>query len=45
MIKPAGKGKYVVVSKKTGKPLSKPMSHDKATKRLQQIEYFKKKGK
>jgi len=37
-------GKYKVVSK-SGKNLSKPMSKKKAKKRLQQIEYFKHKGK
>jgi hypothetical protein len=44
MIVSAGNGKYLVVSK-TGKRLSKPMSKKKAKKRLQQIEYFKHKGK
>lgn len=36
--------KYVVKSEK-GKNLSKPMSKAKAKKRLQQVEYFKHKGK
>ena len=44
MIKPAGNGKYVVVSEH-GKRLSKPMSHGEAAKRLAQIEYFKHKHK
>ena len=41
MIRSAGKGKYVVVSKKTGKRLSKPSSRKSAVKRLREIEYFK----
>ena len=40
MIKSAGKGKFVVVSKE-GKKLSKPLSKANAKKRLKQIEYFK----
>jgi hypothetical protein len=45
MIRKVGDGKFVVTSE-SGKRLSKPTSHEKAVKRLQQIEYFKhKKGK
>ena len=40
MIKPAGGGKYIVVSHK-GKRLSKPSSKAQAVKRLMQIEWFK----
>ena len=37
---------YQVVSEKTGKPLSKPtLSKGEAEKRLEQVDYFKKKGK
>ena len=44
MIKKVKGGKYVVKSK-SGKSLSKPMSHNEAVKRLSEIEYFKhKKG-
>lgn len=44
MIKKSGSG-YKVVSK-SGKSLSKPgLSHAAAVKRLQQVEYFKHKGK
>ena len=39
MIKKVG-SKYVVYSK-SGRRLSKPMSHAAASKRLAQIEYFK----
>lgn len=39
MIKKSG-DKYIVVSK-SGKKLSKPTSHAKAVKRLQQVEWFK----
>lgn len=35
------RGGYVVLSKKTGKRLSKPASRASALKRLRQIEYFK----
>lgn len=45
VIKSVGKGKYEVVSEKTGKRLSKPLSKSGAKKRLAEIEYFKhKKG-
>lgn len=44
MIKRFGK-LFKVVSKDGTKDLSKPMSKKAATKRLQQIEYFKNKGK
>jgi len=44
MIKKVG-SKYEVVSEKSDKRLSKPTSKKKAKKRLQQIEYFKHKGK
>lgn len=44
MIRSVGGGKYVVVSKTTGKRLSKPASRKATVKRLQQIEYFKHKG-
>lgn len=43
MIKKVG-GKYVVVSHRTGKRLSKPTSKARAVKRLRQIKYFKKRG-
>lgn len=43
MIKKVG-SKYVVVSHRTGKRLSKPASRAKAVKRLRQIKYFKKRG-
>lgn len=33
--------KFKVVSKTTGKDLSKPMSHDEAMKRERQIQFFK----
>jgi hypothetical protein len=42
MIRKVG-DKYVVFSEK-GKPLSKPMSKEKAKKRLRQIEFFKHRG-
>ena len=43
MIKKTSKG-FEVKSEKTGKPLSKPnLSKAAAVKRLQQVEYFKKK--
>lgn len=41
MIKKTAGNKYQVVSEKTGKPLSKPASKEKAVKRLRQIEWFK----
>lgn len=44
MIKKSG-GKYVVTNKSGTKNLSKPTTKEKATKRLQQVEYFKNKGK
>jgi hypothetical protein len=44
MIKSVGGGKYEVFDHKGKKALSKPMSKAGATKRLQQIEYFKHKG-
>lgn len=44
MIKKFGK-LYKVLSEKSGKALSKPMSKKAAKKRLQQIEYFKHKDK
>lgn len=44
MIKKTSGGKYVVKSK-SGKNLSKPVSKKAAVKRLQQVEYFKHKGK
>ncbi len=40
MIRSAGKGKFVVKSE-SGKNLSKPVSKEKAKKRLQQVEMFK----
>lgn len=44
-IKKTSKG-YQVVSEKSGKPLSKPtLSKGQAEKRLEQVEYFKKKDK
>ncbi len=45
MLKKTKGGKYEVVSKTTGKPLSKPTTKKKAAKRLGQIEYFKNKKK
>jgi hypothetical protein len=42
MIRKVG-DKYVVYSEK-GKRLSKPMSKEKAKKRLRQIEFFKHRG-
>lgn len=44
MIKRFGK-LFKVMSKDGKKSLSKPMSKEAAAKRLQQIEYFKHKGK
>jgi hypothetical protein len=44
VIRPLGKGLYAVYSQ-AGKRLSKPMSKGAAGKRLQQIEYFKHRGK
>jgi hypothetical protein len=44
MIRKVKGGKFVVVSH-SGKRLSKPTSHAKAVKRLQQVEYFKHRGK
>ena len=45
MIKPSKKGGFQVKSE-GGKNLSKPgLSKQQAVKRLQQVEYFKKKGK
>jgi hypothetical protein len=44
IVQSVGKGKFVVMSKK-GKRLSKPVSKKAAKKRLQQIEFFKHKGK
>lgn len=41
MIKSVGGGKYVVVSHKTGKRLSRPASKAQAEKRLRQIAFFK----
>jgi hypothetical protein len=35
------KGKFVVVSKKSGKKLSKPITKKKAEERMREIEYFK----
>ena len=44
MIKKTSQGHQVV--SESGKPLSKPdLSKKEAQKRLQQVEYFKKKGK
>ena len=45
MIKPLGKGKFVVTNEAGAKKLSKPLSHGQAMKRLEQIDYFKNKGK
>lgn len=45
MITKTKSGKYVVKSKTTGRKLSKLMSKKAAVKRMQQIEYFKHKGK
>lgn len=45
MIKKTSSGRYVVTSKKSGKPLSKQMTKEKAEKRLKEIEYFKHKEK
>lgn len=41
MIRSVGRGRYVVVSHKTGKRLSKPSSKSAAQKRLRQIQFFK----
>jgi len=41
MLRPVGKSKFVVVSEKTGRRLSKPLSREKAQARLNQIELFK----
>jgi hypothetical protein len=45
VIKSVGGGKYVVVSEKTGRRLSRPLSRRGAQRRLRQIEYFKHRGK
>lgn len=41
MVRKVGQGKYVVVSEKTGKRLSKPASREATVHRLREIEYFK----
>lgn len=45
MIKKTSSGRYIVVSEKSGKRLSKPASKAAAVKRLGQIEYFKHRDK
>lgn len=41
MIKKTKSGKFQVVSKKTGRALSKPTTKKAAQKRLRQIEWYK----
>lgn len=45
MIKVVGKGQYVLVSKKTGRHLSKPASLKATKDREREISFFKQKDK